>query len=392
MKVAHVITRLIVGGAQENTLASVIGLREKYGVNASLLCGPTEGPEGSMTQSAQSSLGKDYIEFPNLIRSIHPAKDWDSYKRLKAHFEESQPDIVHTHSAKAGFLGRMAAHAAGVPLVIHGIHGPSFGPFQNGFKNWLYLEAEKLAGSRTHHFISVAHAMTNQYLDAGIGTPSQYTRIFSGFELGGYENQENRDAVRRELGINSNDFVVGKIGRLFKLKGHHDLFRIAPALVERIPEIKFLIVGGGPWEHRFKMMAEKLGLQDHFVFTGLVSPDRIPDMVSVMDLLIHLSLREGLPRAIPQAQAAGKPVIAYDCDGAGEVCRDGRTGYLVPPHDTESLIELVERIYQTPDLAFKFGSQGREYVMNHFSVDALIDGQYALYNNLVQNLSPNYQI
>lgn len=392
MKVAHVITRLIVGGAQENTLASVLGLREKYGLDVSLLSGPTSGPEGSLAKEIKNEICEDYHEFPDLIRSIHPLKDFRAYQALRAHFEKHKPDIVHTHSAKAGFLGRLAAADAKVPLVIHGIHGPSFGPFQNGLKNFLYLQAERWAGRRTNHFVSVAQAMTHQYLSAGIGSRSQYSRIFSGFPLEPYNNQEDRDSIRRKLGISLSDFVVGKIGRLFKLKGHHDLFKVAPQLVKMIPEIKFLIVGGGPWEAKFKTMAEKFGLSDHFVFTGLVPPDDIPGLISTMDLLVHLSLREGLPRAIPQAQAAGKPVIAYDCDGAGEVCRDGRTGYLIAPGDRLSLCELILRIHNNPDLAFKFGSQGRDYVMENFSVERLVDEQYQLYNNLVANLSPNYVI
>jgi glycosyltransferase involved in cell wall biosynthesis len=391
MKVSHVITRLIVGGAQENTLATVLGLREKFGLEVELLAGPTHGPEGSLVDRARAVEGV-YREVPDLIRPIHPLRDYSACRFLKKHFLETRPDIVHTHSGKAGFIGRMAAADAGVPLIIHSIHGPSFGPFQSWLKNVLYIRAEKMAASRTHHFITVADAMTRTYLDAGIASPEKYTRIFSGFPLGEYEKAENDDQLRRKLGIQNNDFVVGKIGRLFRLKGHEDLFRIAPALVDAIPEIKFLLIGGGEWEGRFRRMAAKMGLSDNFIFTGLVPPESIPSLVGIMDLLVHLSLREGLPRALPQAQAAGKPVIAYDCDGAGEVCRDGRSGYLVPPGDLESLKELIIRLYESPDLAFKFGSQGRDFVLENFSVDRLVEEQYRLYNDLMHQSVPNYVI
>lgn len=391
MKVAHVITRLIVGGAQENTVSSVIGLREKYGMDVQLLSGPTTGPEGSLVQSVRS-LGDDFIEVPDLIRSIHPIRDHSAFRFLRDHFLKSKPDIVHTHSGKAGFIGRMAAAAAGVNLVIHSVHGPSFGPFQGWLKNVLYTRAEKVAARKTHHFITVADAMTRAYVEAGIAPREKFTRVFSGFELREFEKAENNDDLRRELGIQNSDFVVGKIGRLFRLKGHDDLFKVAPRITEAIPEIKFLLIGGGEWEDKFKRMAEKSGLSDHFVFTGLVPPQRIPSLVGIMDLLVHLSFREGLPRAIPQAQAAGKPVIAYDCDGAGEVCRDGRTGYLVTPGDIESLHELILRIYENPDLAFKFGSQGRDFVLENFSVDRLVDAQYELYTDLTHRMAQNYVI
>lgn len=392
MKVAHIITRLIVGGAQENTLSTVRGLIRDFGADVYLISGPTSGPEGTLAQDLKSELGSRFIEIPHLTRNIHPQKDYSAYQSLVSVFRELKPDIVHTHSAKAGILGRLAASASNVPLVIHGIHGPSFGPFQNAFKNYVYMAAEKWAGKKTNHFVCVADAMKNQYLDAGIGRPEQYTRVFSGFDLTPYTHQEPDDALRRELGIQSNDFVVGKIGRLFKLKGHHDLFKFASGLIKDIPDIKFLIVGGGPWEDKFKMLADRLGIKDHFIFTGLVKPHQIPALVSIMDLLIHLSRREGLPRAIPQAQAAGKPVIAYDCDGAGEVCRDGRTGYLVQPGDTHSMRELIVRLYNNPDLAFKFGSQGRDFVLENFSEERLVNDQYELYMSLMHELSPNYVI
>lgn len=391
MKVIHVITRMIIGGAQENTLSTVIGLREQYGLDVQLLAGPTSGPEGSMVERLSAYPGL-YHEVPDLVRPIHPIHDIRAFQFLKKYFQDHKPDLVHTHSGKAGLVGRLAAAHAKVPIIIHSIHGPSFGPFQGWIKNSIYLRAERIAARYTHHFISVADAMTRTYLDAAIGTQDQYSRIFSGFQLSEYEKAEDDTELRRELGIANNEYVIGKIGRLFKLKGHDDLFKVAPALVEAIPEVKFLLVGGGEWESRFKKLARRQGLENHFVFTGLVPPERIPKLVGIMDLLVHLSLREGLPRAIPQAQAAGKPVIAYDCDGAGEVCRDGRSGYLIPPGDLDSLKELIIRLHASPDLAFKFGSQGRDFVLEKFSFERLVESQYLLYNKLMQDRFGNYDI
>src|SRR5207248_1234600 len=155
------------------------------------------------------------------------------------------PDVVHTHSGKAGILGRLAAKRAGVPLIIHTVHGPSFGNFQNPLANFIFRAAEKKAVRWTDHFIVVADAMKEQYLAAGIGQPDQYTKIFSGFPLGPFLEAKNDKDLRQRLGIGPDDFVVGKIARLFKLKGHDDLFAIAPDLVRRNPKIKFLLVGGG---------------------------------------------------------------------------------------------------------------------------------------------------
>src|SRR5262249_2917293 len=195
--------------------------------------------------------------------------------------------------------------------------------------NSLFKSAERYAARFTTHFVTVANAMTNQYLVAGIGRPEQFTRIFSGFPLQPFLEAKNDPALRAKLGIAPTDFVVGMIGRLFKLKGHNDLFAVAPALVKECPQIKFLLIGDGPWRRRFEQMATAPEFKNHFIFAGLIPPSEVPRYVGIMDALIHLSTREGLPRALPQALAAAKPVVAYDCDGAGEVCLENRTGFLL---------------------------------------------------------------
>jgi glycosyltransferase involved in cell wall biosynthesis len=328
--VTHVITRLIVGGAQENTLATALGLRARPGCEVELLSGPTCGPEGSLEPQAAGVPGLLHI-IPDLIRPVHPWRDGLAFRQLARRFARRRPDLVHTHSGKAGLLGRWAARRAGVPVIVHTIHGPSFGAFQGPLANAAFRAAERFAGARTTHFIAVAEAMIDQYLAAGIGRREQYTRVYSGFDLSSYQAAANDPATRRRLGLSADDFVIGKIARLFKLKGHDDLLAAAPAIARQCPKAKFLLVGDGLWRERLENQVRQLGLAAHFRFTGLVPPDAIPSLVGIMDVLVHLSRREGLPRALPQALAAGKPVVAYDCDGAREVCRDGHTGLLLPP-------------------------------------------------------------
>ncbi|HTV75650.1 MAG TPA: glycosyltransferase, partial [Candidatus Baltobacteraceae bacterium] len=330
MRVTHIITRLVVGGAQENTVATVLGLRQKPGVEVSLVSGPTIGPEGSLESEVSKIPGLLEI-IPELVRPVRPLKDFLALRKLERIFRQQKPDIVHTHSGKAGILGRLAAKRAGVRVIIHTIHGPSFGSFQNALGNFVFRSAEKHAARDTTHFIVVAEAMKRQYLAAGIGKPEQYGKIFSGFPLEPFLAAKNDLELRGKLGIEPDDFVIGKIARLFKLKGHDDLFAVAPELVRQNPKIKFLLVGDGEWRSRFENLAKSLGLEKKIVFTGLVPPDEVPKFAGIMDALVHLSLREGLPRALPQALAAAKPVVAYDCDGAREICFDGKTGFLIQP-------------------------------------------------------------
>ncbi|MDD5139525.1 MAG: glycosyltransferase family 4 protein [Verrucomicrobiales bacterium] len=381
MRVTHVITRLIVGGAQENTIASVLGLRQKPGVEVGLISGPTTGSEGSM-ESKFVGASEILSIVPELVRPVHPLKDFLALRKLEKIFRRQKPGIVHTHSGKAGVIGRLAARRAGVPIIIHTIHGPSFGAFQNGLSNFIFTAAERRAARVTDHFIVVADAMTTQYLAAGIGRPRQYTKVFSGFALEPFLAANNDPALRAKLGLQPDDFVVGTIARLVKLKGHDDLFTVAPELVRRCPQIKFLLVGDGEYRTRFEKLARSLKLERHFIFAGLVPPGEVPALVGIMDALVHLSLREGLPRALPQALAAAKPVVAYDCDGAREVCLENETGFLLRPGDLEGLKNRLLQLANDAALREKFGRHGQDFVRQNFSVEGMVDGIYNLYQKL----------
>ena len=381
LRISHVITRLIVGGAQENTVASVLGLRQRPGLQLQLISGPTVGPEGSLEHEFASAPGLLTL-LPHLVRPIHPWKDARALGALVAWFRRQAPHVVHTHSGKAGLLGRLAARRARVPIIVHTVHGPSFGPFQGALANYAFRSAERFAARFTTHFVVVAEAMARQYLAAGVGHAGQFTCIRSGFEMAPFLAAKNDPAVRARWGLAPTDFVVGKIARFFKLKGHEDLFVMAPKLAKRCPQVKFLLVGDGPWLVRFKARARAAGLERHTVFTGLVPPGEIPGLIGVMDVLLHLSQREGLARALPQALAASRPVVAYDCDGAGEVCREGETGFLVRPGDLTNLTLRLLQLAADSALCQRLGQRGQAMVREAFSVDRMVAELEALYARL----------
>ena len=316
---------------------------------------------------------------PSLVRPIHPWKDCLAWRHLTALFRERRPDIVHTHSGKAGVVGRLAAAKAGVPVVIHTVHGPSFGPFQGGLANAVFRTAERFAGRVTTHFVVVAEAMKQQYLAAGIGRAEQYSTIFSGFDLAPFLSATNDLHLRARLGLKADDVVIGKVARLFQLKGHDDLLTVAPQLVQSSPRVKFLLVGDGLWRDRIESKVKALGLEKQVVFTGLVPPAEIPALMGIMDVLAHLSLREGLPRALPQALACGRPVVAYDCDGAREVCRENDTGFLVRAGDLTALRQRLLQLAQDPELRHRLGGQGQQFVRERFPVQRMVDDLYQLY-------------
>ncbi|MCS1409399.1 MAG: N-acetyl-alpha-D-glucosaminyl L-malate synthase [Verrucomicrobia subdivision 3 bacterium] len=383
MLVSHVITRLILGGAQENVVATVLGLQSHADYEVELISGPTsrDQTEGSIQHLVEGKPGLLTL-VPDLVRPVSPLRDFRAFSKLRRHFQRRRPEIVHTHSGKAGILGRLAARVAGVPQIIHTIHGPSFGSFQGFLPNLVFRTAERIAGIYTTRFVSVAEAMRQQYLRAGIGRAEEYTKIFSGFDLRPFLEAKNDFSLRERLGIEPDAFVIGKVGRLFELKGHDDLLAVAPQIFRDEPKAKILLIGGGEWRERFEGIVRERGIREQVIFTGLVSPEEVASLIGIMDVVVHLSRREGLPRVIPQSLAAGKPVVAMDSDGAGEVCRNGETGYLIPVGDTAQLAAKILHLARKAELRERFGRQGRLLVEKEFAIETMVSRIIALYDEV----------
>ncbi|MEO2015496.1 MAG: glycosyltransferase family 4 protein [Fuerstiella sp.] len=382
MRTAHIITRLIIGGAQENTLFNVDDQHHIHNDEVCLITGPGLGPEGTLEQRA-IDRGLDLRLLPQLRRSLHPVRDAKCYFALKRMLKDYQPDIVHTHSSKAGILGRRAAWDLGIPCV-HSIHGAAFHFGQPAILQKAYRLAEKTADRWCQHFITVCDAMSQQYLAAGIGTPDKYTTIFSGMDVDAFLQPSRSPAeIRQQLGINDSHIVVGKIARLFNLKGHEYLIEAAPAIVARVPNVRFLFVGDGILRSQFENRIAELGLSKHFIFAGLVPPDQVTNYIHVMDVVAHTSVWEGLARVLPQALICGKPVVSYDIDGAPEVCIDGETGYLVPARSIEPLSAAIVRLVSDAELRERLGASGRERFASQFRHEFMTERVREVYDRLL---------
>ena len=357
MRIVHVITRLIVGGAQENTLLTAAGQVEEFGDDVIVVTGPGAGPEGSLEEWAlQRGLAVRLI--PEMGRAIRPWKDWKSYQAIATAIRELSPDIVHTHSSKAGILGRAAAHRQQVP-VVHTIHGAAFHFGQSRLSQAVFRQAERWAARRCQKLISVCDAMTRQYVNARIATPEMFTTIYSGMDVEPFlDPPRSREEVRAELGFEDDDIVVGKVARLFNLKGHRYLLEAASQIIEKCPRARFLLVGDGPLRDQFEARISRDGLADHFVLAGLVPPGRIPELLHATDLVVHASVWEGLARVLPQSMIAGKPVVSFEIDGAPEVVLHEETGLLVQPESVEGLIESVTRLASDQELRDRMGNAG----------------------------------
>ena len=358
MHVVHYITRLIVGGAQENTLLTVEDQHHLFGDRVTLITGPGLGPEGSLEDRPRNG-GLDLRIINASRRSIHPWRDCQTYRELVRLLKQIRPDVLHTHSSKAGIIGRVVAARLNLPCV-HTIHGASFHVGQSQFAYKMYEWLERRVAPMTDRFISVCDAMTEQYVEAGIAPRNQFTTVYSGFDVEPFLHPPRPPAtVRAELGLKPDDVVIGKVARLFPLKGHEYLVRAAKSVIDRCPNVRFLLVGDGILRPQFEAELTASGIRDRFVFAGLVPPSQVPELIHAMDIVAHTSVWEGLARVLPQGLIAGKPVVSYDIDGAGEVVIPGETGFLLPPRSLNELSDALCELVNSPGLRHRLGETGR---------------------------------
>lgn len=396
MRILHISTRLILGGSQENTVLSCEG-QSRIGHEVHLAFGPIYGPEGSMLErvrgfSCVDNTGRERRitchEVPDLVREINPWRDWKCYWQLRQLIRDFGPDIVHTHSSKAGIVGRAAAWAEGGSTgqigVVHTVHGPPFHEYEKPWKNRLYVACEKFAAKRCHVIPCVAAAMRDQFLLHGIGREEQYDIVYSGCETREYLDARpgaSRREVRQKLGVSESDTIIGTVARLAELKGHDDVLDALADDLKRNPSWKLLWVGDGWWRDRLLARVLQLGLENQLITTGLVPPERVPGLIRAMDVLVHPSYREGLPRAVVQGMLCGVPVVAYDVDGTIEVCRDRESGRLVRAGDIAGLREAVLWMIEHPDESRRVADAAREVCRVRFSTEKMIEDLERVYQN-----------
>jgi glycosyltransferase involved in cell wall biosynthesis len=380
MKICHVITRLILGGAQENTLLTCQGQHAR-GNQVTLVTGPAIGPEGQLLDQARQG-GYRVIVLDDLRREINPGRDFRAYRSMVKLLRDIQPDVLHTHSSKAGILARRAGRSVGGMKIVHTIHGLAFHPYQKWWLNQLYIRLERASAKHTDAIISVADAMTRQALAAGIGMARQYTTVYSGMDVGPYLSRPaEADEFRASLNLPDGAVLVTQVSRLAELKGHEFILTAGRKICDADKNVHFCFVGDGYLKPEIESAIRSAGLASRFHLTGLVEPSRIPAIMHATDILVHCSLREGLARTLPQAMLAGKPVISFDIDGAREVVSD-QTGILLPPRDTAGLAEAILTLAQSPQLCETLGRHGRQLCQRRFDHNFMVDEILKVYEKL----------
>ncbi len=380
IRVLHLITRLIIGGAQENTMLTAALLDpDRYAVD--VISGPQTGPEGSLIEEVRARGIPLTIE-PTLMREINPIKDLCALFALYRHIRRGRYAIVHTHSGKAGILGRWAARLAGVSVIIHTVHGWSHHDCQHPLVRRLFVLLEQITAPITDKLIVVSSRNTEKGLADGIATPEKYITIRSGIDLDRFRHPNRpREAVRAELGIPRDAPVAGTVTRLSPQKAPLDFVAAAARVAGQWPDVHFVVVGDGPLRADVEAAMAAQGLTERIHLTGLRRD--VPDLMHSFDVFALTSLWEGLPRVLPQAMAAGLPIIATDADGNAEVVVDGVNGYLVPRGDVAALAERMAHLLRDPAQRSQMGQAGRKRVIE-FGVHKMVEDIATLYEALLE--------
>ncbi len=378
VRVAHVITRLCKGGAQENTFHTVrLAKRDRFAPD--LISGPTAGPEGTIEPGIEAA-GIPILREPFLVREPAPLRDWLTLRRLERRFRRERYDIVHTHTSKAGFLGRLAAERAGVPLVVHTPHGNIFHGYFPAWKTRLFVWMERHAARRTDRLIELTRGGIEEHLAEGIGRREQYAAVFSGIDTAPFEKAvRNREETRRQLGFSHDDFVVGGVGRLERIKGFDYFVEAAKRIAEAAPEARFLLAGDGAQAGALKAAAAPLGGRVRFL--GLRND--VPALMAAMDVLVAPSRNEGMGRVVLEAGAAGIPTVASRVGGIPDVLDDNETGLLVPPGEVDALAEAVLALARSPERRRLMGATARAKVVPRYGLEKMVECIENIYEELL---------
>ena len=383
IKVAHIIARMITGGADENTLFTIEGLsKEKYEID--LITGE-EFDKDILNKVKNHPF--DIIQIKGLKWKLNFLHDPIVLLKLIKLLKKKHYDIVHTHTTKAGILGRIAAYLSGVPVIIHGLHGSTFQAFNSGLLNWLLFLFERLTGGFTDAYISVSKVLSKTYIEKGIGKKDNHYTVYSGMELSKFyhaRDKINYQEKYKELGIKEGEFLIGNVARLETRKGHQFLLDAFKNVVgeQKYSQVKLLIIGEGNKRKYLENYVKELNLGDKVIFTGY--REDVEELMALMDIFVLTSLREGLPRVLVQAAAVGVPSVAFNVDGVPEIIEDNHNGFLVRVEDVEQLTKRIIQYIDRKELLELHGKNGRELVKGKWSIEDMVDRIDKIYQNLVR--------
>jgi glycosyltransferase involved in cell wall biosynthesis len=380
-KILRIITRLNIGGPAIHTVILTAGL-DRTRFQSLLVTGTVSEDEGDMSYFAyQHSVNPVII--PELGKEIDWKTDLIVLYKLFRLMKSEKPDIVHTHTAKAGTLGRIAAILSGVPFTVHTFHGHVLHSYFGKFRTKIFILIERLLARFTSKIIAVSPL---QYCELHhqikIAPSRKFAIIPLGFDLTHFLNaQVHCGKLRGELRVSEDVLLVGIIGRLTAIKNHALFLRSAARVLEKFAEARFLIVGDGELADELKGLAYELRIQDRVIFLGW--RDDMPAIYADLDLVVLTSLNEGTPVSLIEAMASAKPIVATAVGGIPDIVLNGEMGILVPSGDEEKLATTMINLLEEAGKRRDFGKRGRESVRNKYTRERLVADMAGLYENLL---------
>jgi len=377
--VIQLITRFIRGGAQ----LAVLQLAEKlpdFGYDVLLATGPETGKEGNLFGEAKAR-GIPLKIIPSLRRDVSPLLDICALFEIIKLLRERKPTILHTHTSKAGFLGRIAGRICKVPVVIYQPRGHIFDGYFSPFMTRIFWLLEKIAHNKCDAFVCLTEEERRDWRRWGFSHPLMPI-IHSGVDIERFSKPQKPPAVlRRELGIREGTKVVGYVGRLASVKGARYLLFAGEILMKNHKDLLLLFVGDGEEREELERIARERGLAERTIFLG--HREDIADFYHIIDVLVAPSLNEGFGRVIVEAWAGGKPVVGSAVGGIKELIDDGETGLLVPPTSPLELADAIEKVLRDEDLAGRLGEKGREKA-RQYSVEEMVRKTVELYRSCLE--------
>ncbi len=380
IRVLHVITRLDRGGSAENTLLTVAGTDpNRYATT--LAVGPTQGPR-SRTEERARQRGVRFVEVRHLVRPIRPLRDLWALQALWRLMRRERFHIVHTHTSKAGLLGRMAARLARTPIVVHTPHGHVFYGYYGTRLTRLFVWLERWAAHWTDRIVALTAQDAEEHVDFGIGPADQFAVIHSGVDFGPFDVPGcGREQTRRLLGLDAQGVVIGTLGRLTAIKGQADLVRAFAIVYRQVSDAWLLLVGDGEERDDLASLAGDLGVVDRVVFAGW--RDDIAAVLRAMDIFALSSLNEGMGKALVEAMYVGLPSVATAVGGIPELIEHGREGLLVPAQQPDQLATAMIELAADDEMRCRLGEAAAQRARS-YSVESMLEKIEALYDSLLE--------
>lgn len=376
LRVCHLITQLELGGAQQNTLYTV-GHLDRAAFAPSLIA----GPGGILDDDARALSGVVFETCPWLARPVHPWRDARALADLVARLRRLAPHVVHTHSSKAGILGRVAAAIAGVPVIVHTVHGWGFTPNQSPAVRRAFVLAERAVTGLTDQLVAVSRANARLGEQERVAPASSFAIIHSGIELARFRQVGLGRALRAQLGLAAGTPLVGMVACLKPQKAPDDFVRVAALVAAERPDARFVVAGDGEERPALLALIREHGLGERVTLLGWRRDTE--EVIGALDVLVLTSLHEGLPRVVPEAMAAGKPVVATAVDGTPEAVVPGETGYLRAPRDVAGMAQDVLALLADEPLRVRMGLRANRLVLP-WDIDEMVRAQERLYTGLAE--------